>query len=178
MPVRGLIYFAQLYENYIKKHGLNIYGRKLIRLPIPQYIIFYNGTEKVPERMVLHLSDAFGGKAREFALEVEATMININYGNNMELLQKCKPLMEYAQFIEQVRIYQKKTKNLEDAIEWAIDYCIEHDIMADTLRQNKAGVMKMLLTEFDMKQYLKSERRRKRRRGRTAFCVDSGTYQR
>ncbi|MDE6618984.1 MAG: hypothetical protein K2K74_00560, partial [Lachnospiraceae bacterium] len=39
MPVRGLIYFARLYEAYIKEHQLNIYGKALIELPAPRYII-------------------------------------------------------------------------------------------------------------------------------------------
>lgn len=67
--------------------------------------------------------------------------------------------MEYAQFVEQVRIFQKKTKNLELAIHNAIDYCIAHDIMAEILRENRGGVEKMLLTEFDMKEYVKAEKR-------------------
>lgn len=42
MPVRGLIYYADRYASYIQKHKLNIYGSKLVELPAPQYIIFYN----------------------------------------------------------------------------------------------------------------------------------------
>ena len=43
LPVRGLIYFAKLYEAYIKKIDANVYGHKLIALPAPQFIVFYNG---------------------------------------------------------------------------------------------------------------------------------------
>ena len=42
MPIRGLRYFSQLYNKYIKMHGLNIYSSKLQRLPVPHYVVFYN----------------------------------------------------------------------------------------------------------------------------------------
>ena len=32
MPIRGLLYFARLYEAYIKKNKLDIYGHKMIDL--------------------------------------------------------------------------------------------------------------------------------------------------
>ena len=166
MPVRWLIYYADRYESFIRRHHLNIYGSKLVNLPTPQYIIFYNGAEEKPDCMKLRLSDAFMGQEEEPALEVVANMLNINYGHNMELLNKCKPLMEYAQFIEQVRIFQRKFKDWEKAIEHAIDYCIAHNIMADVLCENRGGVEKMLLTEFDMKEYVRAEKRESVEEGR------------
>lgn len=45
MPVRQLMYAAKLYDKYIQQKKLNIYGRKLARLPIPKLVAFYNGTE-------------------------------------------------------------------------------------------------------------------------------------
>ena len=41
IPIRSLIYFARLYEAYINKNGYNVYGHKLIKLPTPQFIVFY-----------------------------------------------------------------------------------------------------------------------------------------
>jgi len=43
MPLRGLIYFGKQYESYIKQHNLNIYGKKQLKIPSPQFVIFYNG---------------------------------------------------------------------------------------------------------------------------------------
>lgn len=45
MPVRGLMYLGKVYDSYIKSHKLNIYGKTQITLPVPQYVVFYNGTE-------------------------------------------------------------------------------------------------------------------------------------
>ena len=39
MPIRGLMYFGNLYDQYIKVSKLNIYGKKLQRIPTPQYIV-------------------------------------------------------------------------------------------------------------------------------------------
>ncbi|MDE5884990.1 MAG: hypothetical protein K2H29_07965 [Oscillospiraceae bacterium] len=49
--------------------------------------------------MILRLTDAFEENA-ESDIEVKVTMININYGHNKELLNACKPLDEYAWFVE------------------------------------------------------------------------------
>lgn len=46
MPLRGLMYFGNLYDSYIESNGLNIYGKKLIKIPTPQYYVLYNGTDQ------------------------------------------------------------------------------------------------------------------------------------
>ncbi len=57
MPVRGLIYFAELYRD-IDQNNLLIYNERLVKLPFPRYVVFYNGTEEQPEEQELRLSDA------------------------------------------------------------------------------------------------------------------------
>ena len=59
MPLRGLLYFARLYEAYVQIHKLDVYGKSLIALPTPQYIVFYNGRQEIEDEMVLKLSEAF-----------------------------------------------------------------------------------------------------------------------
>ena len=99
MPIRGLLYFAQLYDEYIKLHDLDVYGRKLVKLPTPQYIVFYNGKEEMPDDQTLLLTDAFEcdpeAKDMEPALECRARVLNVNDGHNAELMNKCKRLMHY-----------------------------------------------------------------------------------
>ncbi len=99
MPVRGLIYFAELYSGYIQKNKLDVYSTKQINLPVPRYIIFYNGTKNEPEKKELRLSECFKYSAQQSdeleqkemkpCLELTATMLNINIGNNEELMKKC-----------------------------------------------------------------------------------------
>lgn len=59
MPLRGLIYFSHLYQSYIEKCEDSIFGSKLIKIPTPQYYVFYNGERKFGDKKLLKLSDAF-----------------------------------------------------------------------------------------------------------------------
>ena len=59
MPLRGLMYFGKLYDRYMEKNHFNRYGKILIKIPTPQYIVFYNGLEEHEEKEILRLSDAF-----------------------------------------------------------------------------------------------------------------------
>ncbi len=159
MPVRGLLYFARLYEAYIKQHSLNIYGYKLIKLPRPQFIIFYNGRDEYPDEIVLKLSDAFvpaSNATEDAALECRATMLNINYGHNRTLLNTCRRLHDYSYFIAKVNEYADRGLTMEEAVDNAVDLCIKENILADILIKCRSEVASMLLTEFDEKLYKKS----------------------
>ena len=157
MPVRGLMYFSRLYEGYIKQNDLDIYGRSLVRLPTPQFIIFYNGRDEYHDEMILRLSDAFTPKlSTEPVLECRATMLNINYGHNSTLLNSCKRLHDYSYFIAKVKKYIDSKCTMQDAIGRAIDDCIKDDVLADILVKCKSEVTNMLLTEFDEKLHKKT----------------------
>ena len=76
----------------------------LQKIPTPKCICFYNGTESQPETKTLYLSDAYDGKGD---IEVEVTILNINFGKNKELLDSCKPLYEYSWLIDTIRAIRK-----------------------------------------------------------------------
>ena len=145
---------------------MNLYASKQVTLPTPKYVIFYNGTQNEPERLELRLSDAFEEKDQEAALECRALMLNINYGHNKELMKKCKRLEDYAYFIQSVRKYLADGNSLEKAAELAISECIEKNILADILRQNRAEVLNLLLTVYDKKLHEKTLREEGREEGR------------
>ena len=181
MPVRGLIYFAELYKGYIEQNNLLIYNERLVKLPFPRYVVFYNGTEGEPEEQELRLSDSFvqvpEGEARtgivveeanKPSVEVTVQLLNINYGCNQELMEKCQKLMEYSKFIALVRVksdmltekYKKEMKSVNkkeifaEAVALAIDEAIRDNVLKDILSKNMAEVTDMLLTEFDEKAYI------------------------
>lgn len=156
MPMRFFIYAAKLYEKYINSSDYYQYSSKLQTAPRPRCICFYNGTAKQPERKVLKLSEAFGG---EGDIEVRVTMLNINYGKNKALMEACKPLYEYAWLVEAIRRHQKKLKNLEAAIDAAIDEMPDEFVIKGFLLLNKAEVKGMFLTEYDQEKVLSQERR-------------------
>ena len=46
MPLRGFLYFANLYRKLIKGNE-RIYSKQRVIIPNPKYIVFYNGKEKM-----------------------------------------------------------------------------------------------------------------------------------
>lgn len=163
MPIRGVFYFSRLYEIYIAQHGLDIYGSKLIKLPTPQYVIFYNGDTDKPDRVTLKLSDAFDipkdSQDMIPALECTAVMLNINYGHNEELLSKCKRLKDYAYFVAKVKELKKTEVSLKDAVDRAIDECIKEEVLVDILLKHRTLARNALLTEYDEKKRRRLDRK-------------------
>lgn len=155
MPLRDLFYVADLLQNYVKDY--NLYGRGLIKIPAPRFIVFYNGKEKQPERRVYRLSDAFSKKQEEPELELTVTVLNINAGNNAELLGKCKTLREYMQYIERVRGYADQMP-IDEAVERAIAECINEGILVDFLKRNRAEARKVSIYEYNEELYLATVR--------------------
>ncbi len=152
MPLRGMEYFAELYGNYVRENGLDIYAGSLQKIPTPRYFVFYNGTEEQPDVVKLKLSDAFQIPDDSGEFEWTATMLNINYGHNQELLQICQPLNEYAHFIKFVREYSK-SMGVKEAIDLAIEEAREWECIGSFLNRCKSEVSVMLLTEFDEKKH-------------------------
>ena len=154
MPLRGFLYIARQFEDYIKERKINVYSSKLQKLPTPKYIVFYNGTADEPDERIMKLSDAFF--LEEGCVECTARLLNINYGHNMELMKKCKPLEDYAIFIATVRRYHDdKRYSLESAITSAINECIEKEVLADILTKQRSEVFSMILSTFDKELYEK-----------------------
>ena len=152
LPPEILLYFAELYGNYVRENGLDIYTSSLQKIPTPRYFVFYNGTEKQPDVVKLKLSDAFQIPDDSGEFEWTATMLNINYGHNQRLLEKCQPLYEYAHFIKLVREYSE-TMDLKEAIDLAVEGAKDWECIGGFLYKWKSEVSVMLLTEFDEKKY-------------------------
>ena len=155
MPMRFLLYAAKLYEKYIAGSDYYPYSSVLQPAPRPKCICFYNGTANQPERKILRLSEAFGS---ECDIEVLVTMLNINYGKNRELMEACEPLSEYAWLVEAIRRNQKVMRNLEAAIDAAIEEMPDEFVIKRFLLQNQAEVKGMFLTEYDQNKVLAQER--------------------
>ncbi len=160
MPLRGFMYFSDLFNKYVSRCRLGIYDDKLLKIPTPQYYVLYNGKKKVPDRQVLKLSDAFMVPVKDGTFEWTATVLNINYGHNEKLLSACKPLREYAIFISMIKEYRQKYTDQNIAIERAIDDCISQNILRDFLLERKAEAMHTLLTEYDEEAVMEGLRQR------------------
>ena len=159
LPLRGLFYFARLYQKVVGNEK-KLYSGKRIKLPYPQFIVFYNGTKEEPERQVLELSDAFPEwvNKENASLSCKAVVLNINLGYNREVMEKCKKLKEYAQFIARIRKYLDENNSIEVAVDKATDECIAEGILEQTLRDNRGEVRSMLLTEYDEQAHIEYEK--------------------
>ena len=118
MPVRLLQYAGNLYEKYMVENKLNKYGSRLLKLPVPKLVVFYNGEKDTEDEVTLKLSDSFP-KGSNPDIEVRVRMININYGRNRKLLEACRPLKEYSWLVAEVR-KDKEQGGIESAIDKAI----------------------------------------------------------
>ena len=54
MPFRFLEYIARIYEKITTKDEK--FGRKLVKLPVPEFYVFYNGKDDYPTESVMKLS--------------------------------------------------------------------------------------------------------------------------
>ena len=161
-PLRFLIYLTNLLKTTIRKRDL--YGRKRVQIATPHFAVFYNGTEKRPEKEVLKLSDAFINQTDTPEIELTVTVYNINPNNNTQLLEKSEVLRGYMIFVNHVREnleHQKKIaqnapeydevayeEDLEKAINEAIDYCVKRHIMEEFFRENRNEVTKSMVLDY------------------------------
>ena len=148
MPLRGLMYASSQYRKIL--HGQKLeYKSTLVKIPVPRYYVFYNGVTKQPARKELRLSDAFEIPDKSGNFEWTAIMLNINYGENVEIMKHCQTLHDYSRLVAEVNKRRKILNNNQQAIMEAVDYCIKNDILKDFLTVHKAEVFDMLLTEYD-----------------------------
>ena len=155
MPLRGLMYFGKMYDKYIKTNELNIYGKRLLKIPTPRYVVLYNGEDDTPSVEYLRLSDAFINPDKSGDFEWTAVLYNLNRGKNDELRIKCDVLDGYMILVEKIRENLKLTSDVAKAIDAAVVSCIDADILRDFLLAHRAEVVDMVLTEYDEKSFVK-----------------------
>lgn len=144
MPLRGFLYFADLYRKYTK--GEELSSRKRIKLPTPYYVVFYNGQERMEKEFIQRLSDAFTGGPG--CIELTVRSVNINYESGHEILSKCEVLSEYSYFVEAIRKCCL-SMSVEKAVPIAVDQCIEAGILAEFLTEQKAEVVAMSIYQYN-----------------------------
>lgn len=189
MALRSLIYFVAVIKERIsgrhrqivdddggnyadgRQHGRNIYGKSLIKIPTPKFVVFYNGAEKQPEEMTQYLSDSFEQKTDDPELELKCKVYNINYGKNRAIMDECRWLDEYMMFVDKVREYHrsKDEDDLEADINKAIDYCIENDILKEFLLERRGEVTKVMALDYTFDKQLEMERADAWKEGRVAM---------
>ncbi len=164
----GIYLLGKNLSDYIKQIDENIYGKTLIPLPVPKYVVFYNGNQTEADYQELCLSDAFlptESSEEKPAVECRAVMLNINLGHNKELMEKCRALWEYAYFVNEVKENLKNGVPIESAVAEARKACIDKDILKEFLEKNSSEVEDVILEEFDREWYEKKVREESQRIG-------------
>ena len=118
----------------------NLYGETIVRIPAPEFIIFYNGKDEMPERQLLKLSDMYSVKEEK-----------------PKLKEACRTLRDYAIYTDKIRAYTEKME-LAEAVDRAINECIEEDILRDFLMEHKAEARAMSIFEYDQERHMQQER--------------------
>ncbi len=145
MPLRGLFYLTDLYKKQVKDVDLSV--SRLIKIPTPHYVVFYNGQNNKKEEFTLKLSEAFEDEG-DGCLELTVRVININFGYNQELFSKCQSLYGYAYFVAAIR-QNLAAMELRQAVEKAVEDCIEKNILREFLIEQKAEVIAMSIYEYN-----------------------------
>lgn len=152
LPLRFLMYITDIYSAYTK--DMNIYGSKKVQIPLPSFVIFYNGVKSQPDRTEFLLSELFHPTTDQPALELKAVMLNINKGHNQELMNACHTLCDYSEYVARIRTYSAEMP-LTDAVEKAITECIHENILRDFLLKNRAEAKAMSIYEYDEEKTLR-----------------------
>jgi len=171
LPYRLLEYVTRIYEKIVDKEKK--YQKNLMKIPKPEFIVLYNGTDEYPDYTELKLSDAFmdieGLKLTgidKIPLELIVPVYNINQGHNPEILKKCDSLYGYSFFINKIREYQTQGLTLEELITPVIEYCIKNNILKDYLETHASEVINMIFGEYDREMDIAVNRREAREEGR------------
>ncbi len=163
MPMRFLIYAGMVYAKYISQaDSYHPYSTAQQKAPTPRCVCFYNGEAERKDRVVLDLKDAFD---READIDVRVTMLNVNYGRNRALMEACKPLRDYAWFVDAVRQRQATLNDLDAAVDAALNEMPEESALKAFMTANRAEVKRMCITEYNEVKTLADEREEGRMEG-------------
>ena len=147
MPFRFLSYVTELLNNLVKNKN-KLYYKGLITFPKPKFFVLYNGDKNEPLQRKMRLSDAFGGDSD--SLELIVTAFNINYGLTQPLLKNCCYLNDYSTLVGKVKEGIKLGLSRRDAINRAVKFCLNNNIMGEYLVKHAEEVFNMLALEWNM----------------------------
>ena len=148
MPLRFLEYVSRIYEKLVPLEKR--YKEKMIKIPRPEFYVFYNGTKEYPAEKTLFLSDAFSDndkKQQEIPLELSVKVYNINKKEVSSVLQNCPALRGYATLVQYA--VAAKSSGIQDWLTNAIQRCIKEGILVDYLKRNSTEVRNMLIADYD-----------------------------
>ena len=146
MSLRNLFYAAKEYQTLTRDQSL--YAPQLVKIPTPNFVVFYNGNKEIGDSCVLKISDSFEHPTEDPGLELKVKILKIAPGKNKELMDTCQTLKEYMLFVERVRLHAK-TMAVQAAVHRAVTECIREGILSDFLSKNQSEVIAVSIFEYD-----------------------------
>ncbi len=112
-----------------------------------------------PDYQEIYLKDAFRDikMQDDVFLDFKAIMLNINYGHNKELMEKCQPLKEYAIFVDMIRKFLDSGMSIRQAAYKTVEKCLEKGILKDILSKEKGEIEDMITICYDEELHRKQE---------------------
>ena len=148
MGVRLLMYIAKSYHDYIVENKLNIFGERLIKLPMPEFIVVYSGTAKQNVNEI-RLSDCFeAGITPNIEL-----IVKVIKKDNV----KSGILQEYLSFCDMYNINVRGKKTAAErlsGLRQVIHECIKKGILREFLKKHQKEVEDMMMTVIPPEQAL------------------------
>ena len=108
---------------------------------------------------------------RKFINYIQVKNINADY--NITLQNNCKALNDYVKYIDRIKTNLKNNIILADAIEEALDWAINQELLEGFFRRQRAEVMAVSLTEFDQNLHNKWIRHEGYEEGQLAKAVEA-----
>lgn len=179
MPLRGLLYFSQLYLAYLNEKDVDIFGKTLVKIPTPRFLVFYNGDKKLPDVTKFRLSEAFikpdkdVGKDCDF--EWTATVVNINKNCNKTLHKKCVSLYHYSSFVARVKDNLAAGMDKHAAVVSAVDFAIINNYLDGFFKRQREDIIMFSMTEFDQEAYDRHRRREGYEDGAQDKAIEAAT---
>ena len=164
IPLRDLFYVAEIYREMV---DISLtYKTKLMKIPTPRFVVFYNGTVPMEDEKVYRLSDMFENRTDNPELELVVKVLNINEGHNKELLDACKSLGDYSIFVGKVRKYigeddicsdnEKRREIIRKAVNAAIDDCVHENVLKDFFLQYRKEVVEVSVLEYSAERHIQA----------------------
>ena len=159
MPLRSLIYLAEILKPMVKNKDL--YSKRLIKIPKPKFVVFYNGEDNRPEKEIQKLSTAYShaGDSKD-SIELTCIVYNINPDKNNDLKKLSYVLDGYMTLVNKVRELKSADKDYdrenEDVVREAVEYCIDNHILEEFFRERGSEVVKNMTIDmtFETRQKL------------------------
>jgi hypothetical protein len=157
IAIRLLLYYAELLKIYISQQKLNVFGRKPIRIPSPEFYMVYNGlTDLVNSEISLKANLSLNS---EF-INLKVKLLDIRYDKlPPEIKDRNDVLDGYSYLMDRIRFHHQ-AHPLQIAIEKAIQDTLKKSYLINYLKRKEFITMiKKVMTIEEEIELIRAEER-------------------